>query len=216
MDGCMSIGGPALCTVVGVVALLDLGVLFVLVLFPQVWLLRRRLRKPGHWRKCKTMVFYAIGLENFAMFLHCMLLGRVSPVLHLVFDYSQFLLFTCIFYYFTLHTFQIMGRTQAVRMTIYILTTVNILYLSGFTVYIAVQMITDEVGSYCKSIISLRCPVACYACQCLRTQSATSGRRTLRFPLPQPQVADSQQAEGSKAVDCYCDYTYFHVYTARL
>jgi hypothetical protein len=201
---------------VGLVALLDLGVLFVLVLFPQVWLLSRRLRKPGHWRKSKTVVFYAIGLENFSMFLHCSLLSRVSPVLHLVFDYSQFLLFTCIFYYFTLHTFQIMGRMQAIRVTIYILTAINILYLSSFTVYVAVQMITDEVGSYCKSTFSLRCPVARYARQCLRTQPAASGRRALRFPLPQSQVPGSKQTKGSEAVDCYFDYTVFHVSAARL
>ena len=190
MDVCLSIGGPALCTVFGLVALLDLGVLFVIVLPTQGWLLRRRLRKPGHWHNSKTTSFYAIGLENLAMFLLCILPGKISPVLHLLFDYSQFLLFTCIFYYFTLHTFQIMGRIHAIRITVYVLTTINLLYLSGFTVYFSIQMTADPDGSYCKSTFSFSFSVARYACQRMRSEFTASGSGNLRFPLPKPQLPD--------------------------
>ena len=192
MGGCVSIGGPALCTAVALMSLLGGGVLVVLVVSTQSWLLYRRLRKPGHLFKSKSAVFGAIFLENLALIVHCALLDRVSPVLHLVFDYSQFLLFTCVFYYFTLHSFQIMGRMLAVRMTVYALTAVNAVYLSGFTFYIAVQMVLDEVSSYCKSTPSLSKSLAVHASHRLRSEFAPTGSRPVRLPLPQPSFQHHQ------------------------
>jgi hypothetical protein len=163
-----------------------------MVLSTQGWLLFRRLRKSTRWLSSKTAIFYAISLENTAMMLHCALLSNVSPVLHLLFDYSQFLLFTCVFYYFTLHTFQIMGRIVAIRVTVYLLTAANILYLSGFTFYIATQMIADEVDSYCKSTFSLSTLVAFHAVQRLRPESTAGGCGTVRIPLPEQKIQLSQ------------------------
>lgn len=188
----MRIGGPALCTAVGLVALLNLCFISIMVLSTQGWLLFRRLRKSRSWLNSKTAIFYGIALENAAMLLHCALLSNVSPVLHLLFDYSQFLLFTCVFYYFTLHTFQIMGRIIAIRVTVYLLTAANILYLSGFTSYIATQMIADEVNSYCKSTFSLSTLVAFHEVQRLRPELAAGGCGTVRFSLPQQKIQLSE------------------------
>lgn len=199
-------GGPALCVAVGLVALLDLVFLAVLVLPTQGWLLLRRLRKSRRWLTSKTAIFYGILLENIAMMLHCGMWSSISPVLHLVFDYSQFLLFTCVFYYFTLHTFQIMGRIMAIRATVYLLTVANVLYLSGFTLYISIQMAASEVDSYCKSTLSLSAPVAFHAVQCLRTESATRRRGPIRFPLLEPQVPRCEQAKRSETVGSNCNH----------
>lgn len=209
-------GGPALCVVIGLVALLDLGFLSVLVLPTQGWLLFRRLRKSRQWLTSKTAIFYGIVFENIAMLLHCLMWRHITPVLHLVFDYSQFLLFTCVFYYFTLHTFQIMGRIVAIRATLYFLTVANVLYLSGFTLYISIEMVADEVQSYCKSTLSLSARVAFHAVQCLRTESATHRCGPVRFPLLEPQVRHCEQAKSKETVGSYCHYPSVHFPAARV
>ena len=152
MDSCLSLGGPVLCAMGALVSFIALFILTTLVIRRQGWLLWGRLTGArGKWRKGKSIIYYGILLENGAMLVHAMVLGKPSAILHLLKDFAQFLLFTFLFYYFSQHTFQIMGDSRLAKWVIWAVAVLNVVYLSVFTSYVAYGMDDRNTEVYCKS-----------------------------------------------------------------
>lgn len=150
MDVCEKEGGPVLCVSEAIVFTCSVCLWAVAVSFIQTWLICRRLRQVNKLRTAKSAIFYAVAMQSLMLSLQSWLVKKPEEVLHLLHDYSKFLLYTSLFYYFSMHTFQLVGNSRTAKIIIWTIAGLNVAYLSGFTSYLAYDLSTNKSPSSCK------------------------------------------------------------------
>ena len=140
-----------LCTAESIVFSCSVCLWVAAVRLIQTWQIRQRLRQIRKWRTAKSAIFYAVALQSLMLSLQSWLQKKPEAVLHLLHDYSKFLLYTSLFYYFSLHTFQLVGNPRTAKLIIWSIAGLNVGYLSGFTSYLAYDLATNEEPNSCKS-----------------------------------------------------------------
>ena len=123
----------------------------IAVLPTQSILIFFRLRQLSKWRSAKSIIFYSVAFQNLALSLQSWLKDTAEAVLHLLHDYSKFLLYTTLFYYFATHAFHLVGNVKTSRVIIGSIAALNVIYLSGFTAFLVYDLATNEKHSSCKS-----------------------------------------------------------------
>ena len=147
---CEEKGGPSLCVSEGIIFACSVCVWAIAVFLTQTFLILFRLRHLFKWRTAKSVIFYAVAFQNLALSLQSWFTKTAEVVLHLLHDYSKFLLYTTLFYYFAMHTFHIIGSARTSVIVIWSIATLNVVYLSGSTAYIAYQLEIDAKQDSCK------------------------------------------------------------------